>query len=361
MACPQIESDEVLILVHACGICGSDLKIQEDKHPVAPPVIIGHEFAGEIVETGSRVSGWAVGDRVVSEQHIGACGRCRQCLTGNAFACASKRAPGYFTDGRLPNSSRFQRGCCASRGVEFCRASSPNLRRWGAWRATARIEPGNIVLVLGCGPIGLVAARMAQIVGASQVIIAGIERDEQARLPKARELGIDHVVNVTQTDLEEAVAHLTGGEGADVVIELSGARPAIQQSFRLARRLGKVGIVGQPPADEVSIPYREALFRALTVSFSYSSKHASWERTLDMFERRVISPTQFITHVLPLSEWERGFTLARSGEAVKVVLEIHCPEQYRVKLSPSANAFNALTVLCGASAPAPVTPRSRHC
>src|SRR5574341_1180892 len=326
MARPENGPDEVLIRVRACGICGSDLKIQDDKHPVTPPVIIGHEFAGEIAQTGSHVSGWAVGDRVVSEQHVGACGRCRQCLTGSAFACASKRAPGYFTDGAFTEFIKVPAWLLhrIPPGLSFIEAAFTEPSAVAAHGVLDRtgIEPGSVVLVLGCGPIGLVAARMAQAAGASKVIITGIEADEQARLPKARELGIDHVINVTHSNLEEVVARLIGGEGADVVIELSGALPAIQQSFRLARRLGKIGIIGQPPADEVSIPYREALFRALTVSFSYSSKYTSWERTLDLFERRVINPAQFITHVLPLAEWERGFALARSGEAVKVVLEI---------------------------------------
>jgi L-iditol 2-dehydrogenase len=322
---PQIAPDEVLIRVRACGICGSDLKIQDDQHPYTPPVVIGHEFAGEIAEVGSSVTGWVVGDRVVSEQHTHACGRCRQCLTGNAFACASKRAPGYFVDGafaefikvpawllhRIPDNLSF---------VEAAFSEPSAVAAHGVLDRTG-IAPEDVVLVLGCGPIGLVAAKMAQATGAARVIITGIDRDEKVRLPKARELGIDHVVNVMQTDLAALLDDLTDGEGADVVIELSGAPPAITQGFQLARRLGRVGIIGQPPTDEVAIPYREALFRALTVSFSYSSKYTSWERVLSLFERGAIDPAQFITHVLPLDEWERGFDLLRSGEAVKVVLE----------------------------------------
>ncbi len=322
---PQIAADEVLIRVRACGICGSDLKIQDDQHPYTPPVVVGHEFAGEITEVGERVTGWAVGDRVVSEQHTHACGRCRQCLTGNAFACASKRAPGYFVDGaftefikipawllhRIPDNLNF---------VEAALSEPSAVAAHGVLDRTG-IAPEDIVLVLGCGPIGLIAAKMAQVAGAAKVIVTGIDRDEKARLPKARQLGIDHVVNVTQTDLADLVDDLTGGEGADVVIELSGAPPAISHAFQLARRLGRVGIIGQPPTDEVSIPYREALFRALTVSFSYSSKYTSWERALSLFARGAIQPAQFITYVLPLDEWKRGFDLARSGEAVKVILE----------------------------------------
>ena len=182
------------------------------------------------------------------------------------------------------------------------------------------ITPEDTVVVLGCGPIGLVGARMAQIAGASQVIISGIERDETARLPKARELGIDHVVNVTKQDLTSIIADLTGGDGADVVIELSGALSAMQQAFTLARRDGRLGIIGQPPKDQIDIPYREAMFRALKIIFSYSSKYSSWERTLSMFARRAIKPGDFITHVLPLEKWQQGFDLSRSGEAVKVVL-----------------------------------------
>jgi threonine dehydrogenase-like Zn-dependent dehydrogenase len=281
-------------------------------------------LAGEIVEVGAEVAGWSAGDRVVSEQHTRACGRCRQCLTGNAFACAHKRAPGYFEDGafaefiklpawllhRIPERLNY---------VEAAFSEPSAVAAHGMLERTG-IAPEDTVLVLGCGPIGLAAARMAQIAGAAQVIITGLERDEQARLPLARELGIDHVVNISHTDLEGRVSELTSGEGADVVVELSGAPRAIASAFRLARRLGKVSIIGQPPAEEISIPYRDALFRALTVCFSYSSKYTSWERVLSFFARGALRPAQFVTHVLPLAEWRRGFELARSGQAVKVVL-----------------------------------------
>jgi L-iditol 2-dehydrogenase len=322
---PQVDAGEVLIRVRACGICGSDLKIQDDQHPYTPPVVIGHEFAGEIVEVGAEVSGWAIGDRVVSEQHFQACGRCRQCLTGNAFACSFKRAPGYFTDGafteiikvpawllhRIPSNLSF---------VEAAFTEPSAVAAHGVLDRTG-IFPEDVVLILGCGPIGLVAAKMAQAAGASKVIITGVDHDEKARLPKAGELGVDHSVNVMREDVSALVNDLTHGEGADVVIELSGALPAINQAFQLERRLGRVGIIGQPPTDEIKIPYRQAMFRALTVSFSYSSKFTSWERVLSLFARGAIKPSQFITHVLPLEEWSRGFDLSRSGQAVKVVLE----------------------------------------
>jgi len=322
---PQTGADEALIRVKACGVCGSDLKIQDDRHPYTPPVVIGHEFAGEIVQVGEGVLSWKVGDRVVSEQHIGACGHCRQCLTGNAFACSSKRAPGYFSEGafaqfikvpawllhRIPDNLSY---------IEAAFSEPSAVAAHGMLDRTG-IAPEDVVLILGCGPIGLVAAKMAQVSGASKVVLTGVDRDEIARLPKARQLGIDHAVNVSRVDLAGLVDDLTHGEGADVVIELSGALPAIAQAFQLARRLGRVGIIGQPPGDEIAIPYRQAMFRALTVSFSYSSKYTSWERVLSLFERGAIQPAQFITHVLSLEEWERGFDLSRRGEAVKVVLE----------------------------------------
>jgi threonine dehydrogenase-like Zn-dependent dehydrogenase len=310
--------------VRACGICGSDLKIEEDQHPYVPPVVIGHEFAGEITEVGRDVRGWSAGDGVVAEQHTHACGRCRQCLTGNAFACASKRAPGYFIDGgfaeyiampawllhRIPEGLSF---------VEAAFSEPAAVAAHGVLDRTG-IAPEDVVLVLGSGPIGLAAAKMAQAAGAACAIVTGIDRDEQVRLPRAREMGIDHAVNVLATDLAALVSDLTGGEGADVVIELSGAPPAIAQAFQLARSLGRVGIIGQPHTDVIEIPYRDALFRALTVSFSYSSRHTSWERALSLFERGALEPDKFITDVLPMGEWQRGFELARSGQAIKVVL-----------------------------------------
>lgn len=125
---------------------------------------------------------------------------------------------------------------------------------------------------------------MAQAAGAARVHVTGINRDEQVRLPRTQELGIDHAQNVMQVDLAALGSDLTGHEGADVVIELSGALPAIAQIFHLARRLGRVGIIGQPPTDEVSILYRDALFRAPVVSFSYNSRYTGWERVLSLFE-----------------------------------------------------------------------------
>jgi len=322
---PRITADEVLIRVRACGICGSDLKIQDDQHPYTPPVTIGHEFAGEIIETGAAVTGWVVGERVVSEQHTRACGHCRQCLTGNAFACASKRAPGYYENGAFTDFIKVPAWLLhrIPAGLSYVEAAFTEPCAVAAHGMLDRtgINPEDIVLVLGCGPIGLAAARMAQAAGASKVIITGVERDEKMRLPKARQLRIDHVVNTSREDLSQLVLDLTGGQGADVVVELSGAPVAMAQSFRLARRLGRVCILGQPPSDEIAIPYREALFRALTVFFSYSSKFTSWERVLSLFARGALHPKDFITHVLPLSDWEQGFNLSRSGEAVKVVLE----------------------------------------
>ncbi len=321
---PQIAADEVLIRVRACGICGSDLKIYDDQHPYTAPVTIGHEFSGEIIELGAAVSGWSLGDRVVSEQHTRACGRCRQCLTGNAFACASKRAPGYFENGAFTEMIKIPAWLLhripARLGYVEAAFSEPCAVAAHGMLERTGIFPEDIVLVLGCGPIGLAAARMAQVVGASKVIITGVDRDEKARLPMARRLGIDAVVNTTKSDLHELVMDITGGQGVDVVVELSGAASAISQAFRLARRLGKVCILGQPPVDEMTIPYRDALFRALTVSFSYSSKYTSWERVLSLFERDMLRPTDFITHVMPLTDWEHGFDLSRTGDAVKVVL-----------------------------------------
>jgi len=325
VSAPKISPDEVLIRVRACGVCGSDLKIFDDDHPYTAPVVVGHEFSGEIAEIGDKVSKWQVGDRVVSEQHVGACGHCRHCLTGNSFACPSKRAPGYFSDGAFSEFIKVPARLLHSipDGLDFFEAAftEPSAVAVHGVLERTGINLEDVVLVLGSGPIGLAAAKMAQAAGASQVIITGVDRDEKARLPKARELGINHVVNVMETDLAGLVDQLTDGRGADVVIELTGALPAIEQAFTLVSRLGKVGIIGQPPTDAVSIPYRSAMFRALVVSFSYSSKFSSWERALSMFARGAIEPAQFITHILPLTDWETGFRLARTGEAVKVVLE----------------------------------------
>ena len=321
---PRPSEDEVLIRVMAAGVCGSDLKIEKDEHPYYPPVIMGHEFSGIVEAVGSSAKGWRPGDRVVSELHTNRCGTCLHCLTGEWHVCASKRAPGWGIDGafaefiklpawllhKLPDEVSFHEGALME----------PLAVAVHAMLERARVEVGDYVVILGCGPVGLLAAQVARAAGAREVLVAGTDSDENVRLKAAGELGFG-TVNVQREDIVSRVMGSTGGMGADCVGEFSGAPSAIAQAFRMVRIHGRIAAVGVPGPDRVEVAWKENVFKAVDVHFSFSSKYSSWERGLSLLATQRIHLTPLISRVLPLGEWRTAFDLARRGDAIKVLLE----------------------------------------
>ncbi len=320
---PQIREGYVRIKIKAAGICGSDLKIYDDDHPYYPPVVLGHEFSGVIEEMGSGVEGWRTGERVVSEVHGLVCGRCRFCLSGEKHVCPSKRALGWGIDGafaeyvsvpswllhKIPEQISFEEAAVME---PLAIAIHGVLER-------ARVEPEDVVVVLGCGPVGLLALQIAKAEGASKVFVTGITQDEKLRLKLARELGADRTINVEKEDPVAVVKESTGGVGADLVVEVSGAPQAIAQGFRIVRTHGRFLAIGIPAVQEVPIAWKETVFRAPSLIFHFSSCYSSWERGLSLLERKKVNVKPLISEILPLKDWERGLALAKSGDAIKVL------------------------------------------
>ena len=321
---PQVRDGYVLLRIEAAGICGSDLKIYADDHPYFPPVILGHEFSGVIEEEGPGVQGWKKGDPVVSEVHGLVCGRCRFCLSGEKHVCPFKRALGWGIDGgfaeyvnvpswllhRMPDGVSFEEAALME---PLAIAVHGILER-------ARVEPEDVVVVLGCGPIGLLALQMAKAEGASQVFITGVNLDEKRRLPMARMLWADQAINVQKEDPVALVKDRTGGIGADLVIELSGSPAAISQGLRMVRTHGRFLAIGIPVEPEVALPWKEIIFKAPSLIFHFSSCYSSWERGLSLLARKKVDVKSLISKALPMKDWEEGFNLAKSGEAIKVLL-----------------------------------------
>jgi L-iditol 2-dehydrogenase len=320
---PRPGPGEVLIKVMAGGICGSDIHILSDQFPYWPPVILGHEFAGEIAGLGDRVSGWQVGDRVVSELHTRACGNCRHCRTGNLQICLSKRAPGWGIDGcfagfitmpaallhRIPDNVSFEQAAVVE----------PTAIAAQAMLDRGRVLPGDLVVVLGPGPVGLLCAQIAKSCGA-RVVITGAPSDADLRLPVARNLGIDHVINIAEEDPLELVQNLTGGGGADVVVECAGLDVTINQAIAMVRPQGRIIALGIPEVGKQGIIWSSAVFKAIDVAFSFSSKYLDWERALAMIGSGQVRVDPLITHKFPLDEWEIAFETIASGKGIKGLL-----------------------------------------
>lgn len=321
---PTIAPDEVLIEVKAAGICGTDIHVKHDRFPYWPPVILGHEFSGEIAEVGPEVEGYRPGDRVVGEPHTKACGKCPLCRTGNIQICASKRSPGWGIDGaftrylkmpekllhRIPDHVSFE----AAAVVEPTANAVHDVLERG------RVEPEDVVVVLGPGPIGLLSAMVAKAEGARKVIIVGTPRDEELRLKTAREVGIDVVVNLAEQNPVEMVKDLTGGQGADLVVEASGAEPAIRTAVDLVRKKGRITVIGMTGRDDIRFPWDQAIFKVCDLIFNLSSSYTSWDRSISLIAERKINIEALITHRVPLTEWERAFEDVEHLRAIKALL-----------------------------------------
>ena len=320
---PKIGDGEVLIEVKAAGICGTDLHILHDEFPYWPPVVLGHEFAGVIAAKGKNVADWAAGDRVVGEPHTLACGKCWLCRTGNRQLCASKRSPGWGIDGCFARFMRYPEPALLHRIPENMTFEEAALVEPAAnvvhdVLERGRVEPADAVVVIGPGPIGLMAAMAAKAVGAARVAIAGTAADEPLRLPVARKIAaIDAVWNVERDDVPAAVSDFTGGRGADLVVEASGAESGIGLAVRLARKKGRIAAIGLTGKAGVMFPYDAAMTKAIDLVFNLSTSYTSWDRAIHLLETRQIDVRPLITHKGGLDKWREIFTALEKKEGLK--------------------------------------------
>ena len=315
---------EVLIKVKACGVCGTDVHVLRDRFPYWPPVILGHEFAGEVVAAGPQAERFAIGSRVVGEPHTQACGHCELCRTGNIQICSMKRSPGWGIDGafaeylkmpqlllhRIPDTMSYDTAAV----VEPTANTVHDVIERG------RVMAGEFVVVLGPGPIGLLAGLAARAAGARHVVVAGTAADEAVRLAKARTLGFETVVNVEKENLVEIVGELTGGTGADLVVECSGAAAAIASTVDLVRKKGRICVIGLTGKDTIPFPWDKAAFRVCDVIFNLSTSYTSWDRSIHLIASGRLPAGEVISHRMPLTEWQHAFEEIEAQRALKILL-----------------------------------------
>ena len=323
MPVPEIGDNEVIIEIKAAGICGTDLHIYNDKFPYWPPVILGHEFSGVIAEIGKNVSDWKIGDRVVGEPHTLACGKCWLCRTGNRQICPEKRSPGWGIDGcfakymkypepellhKIPDTLSFEDAAL----VEPTANVVSDVLERGA------IKPVDFVVIIGPGPIGLLAAMAAKAGGAAKVAVVGTDADEELRLPTARKLKtIDYVVNVNKEAPVSLVMDLTEGRGADLVVEASGAVAGINSAFQLVRKLGKITAIGLTGKEKIELPYDTGMFKAVEFIFNLSTSYTSWDKTIKLLNSNKIETSPLITHKGGIEKWKEFFSDLENKKGIK--------------------------------------------
>jgi len=320
---PLPAADEVLVAVGAVGVCGTDLHILDDVYGHASPLIPGHEFAGEIVGLGAEVTSWELGERVIGELHVGACHACAICRSGNPQICPHKRALGTWTDGAFAELLAIPAWLLHRTPEQLPDPAAtliePAACAWHGLFERSHLDPGERVLVLGHGPMGLLCAHLAAGAGAGQVIVVGRSRRGTVRLDCARALGYD-VLDADTQDVEREVTELTGGLGVDLAVETAGAEQSLSLCVRCCRRGGRVVVLGLSGRSSVPLPWDRAVQHDLTLAFSFSSRRSSWEAMLDPARAGALPAAELITDTLGLEEWEQGFEAIRVGRAVKVVL-----------------------------------------
>lgn len=321
---PKIKPDEVLIRVRAVSICGSDLHIWHDEHPYWPPITMGHEFSGEIADAGNQVENWKIGDRVVSETRTETCGICRYCQTGVPQVCPNKRPPGIGINGAMAKyvamPARLLHKMPDNTSFDAAAVTEPTAVCFHGIIERTGVNAGDSVVILGPGPIGLLSTQIAKLAGTSNLIVIGTPRSASLRLKKAMDLGADVIINLGEEDPIEKVMDLTKGYGADLVIEASGSSQAIKLAFDLVRRHGKICALGINGKETTDIPWDKAIFKAVCLTFCFSSSWQSWESVLLLMEKNMLKPEKIITHRLTLERWKEAFEALENREAIKAIL-----------------------------------------
>ena len=319
---PQVGINDVKIRVLATGICGTDLHIYEwdawAQKTIPVPLVIGHEFVGEIVEVGSNVTDFHVGDRVSGEGHV-VCGRCRNCLAGRRHLCAHTKGVGVNRAGAfaeyivLPMSNIWRHA--PDIPLEVAAIFDP----LGNAVHTALAFPvlGEDVLVTGAGPIGIMAAAVAKHAAARHVVITDLN---PYRLELARKMGATLAVNTAETPLREVQKQLGMLEGFDVGLEMSGNGAAFRDMIANMSHGGKIAVLGIP-AKEVALDWSQVIFNMITIKGIYGREmYETWYQTSAMLQSG-LDISEVITHQLSYRDFEEAFAVARSGEAGKVVLD----------------------------------------
>lgn len=319
---PECGANQAKIEIAFCGVCGTDLHVLHDTFRNYPPVILGHECAGIVVEVGRSVSGVSVGDRVTI---LGAtaltCGHCMYCSAGHFIFCKSRRGMGHGVNGgfaryvvarpdqlyRVPDDFT----------LEEAALSEPFAAAVQAVTEITRVRIGETALISGPGPIGLLCLKLLVAEGV-KTIVAGAVGDDQ-RLAAARRIGAAVVVNTATTNLGDVVLEETQGAGVHVAMECSGHADSVRACLLALRPMGRytqVGICGR----DITFPMDQIFYKQLTIAGSICYTAATWQRMMAIYAQGRIRLHDLVSAALPITEWRSAFDLCQDRKALKVVL-----------------------------------------
>lgn len=321
---PDPGPEEVLVRVTASAVCGTDLHIAQwnawaRNAGIRLPLVMGHEFCGEVVGTGSRVRALKPGAYVAGETHL-PCGACYQCRNGLQHICGNLKLFGIHRDGCFAEYATIPEQCAYPVPATIPPRIAAMLEPLGtSLRAVLEMDvSGGSVVVIGCGPIGLFAIASARALGASRII--GLDVREE-RLGLARKVGCGLMLDPLHTDVTARVLEATDGVGADAIIEASGNAAALESAFRFLRKGGRCALIGLP-----SVPVRlnlgpDVIFKEATIVGIHGREmFRTWTRMQELLSSGLLNVDPVATHEMPLSEAAEGLALLERGEGGKVIL-----------------------------------------
>ena len=319
---PVTGSNDVKIKIRKTAICGTDLHIynwdQWSQNTIQTPRIIGHEYVGEIVEIGSNVRNWKVGDIVSGEGHI-VCGKCRNCLAGRGHLCKETIGVGVNRDGAFAEylviPQENVRGCEKDIPEEMYAIFDPFGN--AVHTALSFNSVGEDVLVTGAGPIGIMAAAVCKFVGARHVVITDIN---DSRLELAKKLGIQYTVNTAKENLADTMQKLFIREGFDIGLEMSGSEIALNTMIDHMTHGGRIALLGILKNDS-RVDWNKIIFNGLIFKGIYGREmHETWYKMSAMLQGG-LDISNIITHRLDIRDYEEGFAAMNSGKSGKVILD----------------------------------------
>lgn len=321
---PEPSSDEVLVEVAYAGLCGSDAGIYAFKdayHGMDLPTIIGHEYSGRVVSVGSNVDGVEAGDHVV-ERPIRACGDCYQCRSGTPNVCRDARITGVHHDGAYAEYVAVPKSAVHELPPELdlrrAAITEPTSVAARAVIRNSRVAPGDRVLVEGPGPIGQLAAQIADAQG-GDVVVSGVERDSSHRLPLASELGFE-TVDVESEDLSEFAEATTDGTGFDVVVDTTGHPSGFHAGTDVVRKGGQIVAVGLP--GQVETDFTDLVRAEIDVQCSYASTWEDFERAIRMLESGAVDAETLVDTRFSLLDGDAAFESFLDGQTCKPVFDV---------------------------------------
>ena len=324
---PVCGRGEVLVGVRAVSVCGSDLHQRANRQSwkVNVPVILGHEFAGVIAEADRDVTGFRAGDRVACETAAVICGRCLFCRSGQYQLCRERKGFGYGTNGAMTEyvcvCERILHHLPDSVSFDMAALTEPACVAYNAIVVRGSVRLGDVVLVLGPGPIGLLCLKMAALSGASSIMLAGLSSDGR-RLETGRKFGAKHTVMLDQDDLAARVREVSGGMGADIVVDATGVSASLQTAMEAVKPGGAIVKVGWGP-QPMGFSLDPLVQKAADIRASFSHNYPIWERVIHLMATGMLDLAPMIgARTYKLAEWEMAFDDMERGTTLKSVIRL---------------------------------------